>query len=218
MIGQHDRNPPFPDPCVETMYVETIVLHDAYGKEYGNDIALIKLTGRSQYAPIEHLDQPGDGTWHVDGTKLVLAGWGRISTGDPNQVHGPNQVPEVFPNKAQHVTTPVADCGGVSPPGLSGPPPTTMMCTGTTAGSATGGCHGDSGGPLFAFGPDGRTRTLVGVQSWVTSGCYWRTGYARVQNYTEWICQKTEGVVCSPSIFAPSPLRPPSPPPGLPRT
>ncbi|EOD29219.1 hypothetical protein EMIHUDRAFT_203771 [Emiliania huxleyi CCMP1516] len=166
-IGQHYRNPPSPDACVETMHVESIVSHESYeSSTTNNDVALIKLTGVSQYAPIDHLDQPGDGTWHVDGTDLVAAGWGTLLSGGSS------------PNIAQHVTVPtVPDCAATNYGNQYNPD--TM---------------GDSGGPLFGIDGSGE-RTLVGVVSWGIgcAGAGYPGVYARVQAYTAWICAKTDG-------------------------
>ena len=82
--------------------IESIVSHESYNDwTLQNDIAVIKLTEASQfgYAPIDHLDQPGDGTWHEPGTPLVAAGWGTLSAGGSAA------------DTAQHVVVPaVPDC------------------------------------------------------------------------------------------------------------
>ena len=93
----------------------------------------------SQYAPIDHLDQPGDGTWHGDGTDLVVAGWGTLSSGGNT------------PDKAQHVTVPaVPECAETGYGNQYNP--ATMVCAGETGLAAV--CTGcTSTGTTASTGP-----------------------------------------------------------------
>mmetsp|Transcript_45656 Transcript_45656/g.151371 ORF Transcript_45656/g.151371 Transcript_45656/m.151371 type:complete len:387 (+) Transcript_45656:498-1658(+) len=151
------------------------------------------------------LDQPDDDTWHSAGTPLVVAGWGTLSSGGNT------------PDKAQHVTVPaVPECAETGYGNQYNP--ATMVCAGETGLDS---CQGDSGGPLFGIDSSGK-RTLVGIVSW-GYGCAannYPGVYARVQAYTDWICDLTSGDVCSTGMppASPSPPKPPpaSPPPPSP--
>ena len=181
--------------------METIVPHEDYnGGTFDNDIALIKLSAPSEYAAIDMLDQPDDDTWHSAGTPLVVAGWGTLSSGGNT------------PDKAQHVTVPaVPECAETGYGNQYNP--ATMVCAGETGLDS---CQGDSGGPLFGIDSSGK-RTLVGIVSW-GYGCAannYPGVYARVQAYTDWICDLTSGDVCSTGMPPASPS-PPKPPPASP--
>ena len=69
-----------------------------------------------------------------------------------------------------------------------------MICSGRTA-TKRDTCHGDSGGPLFAKGADGKF-TLVGVTSWgercgvSEKGLYGL--YTRVARYSSWVQQNAK--------------------------
>ena len=73
----------------------------------------------------------------------------------------------------------------------------TMICAGDTVNGGEDACQGDSGGPLFGIDADGNY-VLTGIVSWGI-GCAdadFPGVYARVSHASEWICARTDGVVC----------------------
>jgi subtilisin family serine protease len=189
-LGQHSRSEAAngSDECVENNVVESVTIHENY---YGrvspdNDIAVIKLQRPSAYAPIDLLDQPNDATWHEEGKNLIAAGWGTLQFSDDSSA---------APDKARHVTVPaVPNCANIIYSYMLNPD--TMVCAGETGLDS---CQGDSGGPLFGVDAATGKRTLVGIASWGL-GCAANNRprvYTRVQEYTDWVCAKTNGMVCS---------------------
>jgi secreted trypsin-like serine protease len=148
------------DPCDEQFDPEDVIPHEAWNDDAGdgNDIALIKLPRASKYAPIDHLDSLGDGTWHQTSTDYVAAGWGTLSFQGPTSAS--------VTGNPQEVTVPAKiDCQNTVYTTLYDS--SMMVCAGEEGKDA---CQGDSGGPLFGVHAGTGERTLVGVTSF-GSGC-----------------------------------------------
>ncbi|XP_075263085.1 chymotrypsin BI-like [Convolutriloba macropyga] len=64
------------------------------------------------------------------------------------------------------------------------------ICVNSTDGDP---CYGDSGGPMYPFGPDDKPMCLYGVVSYSPEGnCNGWTVYTRVPYFRHWIQQKMD--------------------------
>jgi hypothetical protein len=186
-VGMHVVADVNTDPCVSLHEVAEILNHEDYvSVSTGNDVSLLKLaTPVTGYAPIDLLDGPGmDTPFQEHLAMLTVAGWGTMSSGG------------VSSPEAMEVDVPVVqneDCNV----DYSGQIDDTMICAGDTVNGGEDACQGDSGGPLFGIDADGNY-VLTGIVSWGI-GCAdadFPGVYARVSHASEWICARTDGVVC----------------------
>ena len=187
-VGMHVVADVNTDPCVSLHEVAEIFNHEDYGSpnSESNDVSLLKLaTPVTGYAPIDLLDGPGmDTPFQEHLAMLTVAGWGTMSSGG------------VSSPEAMEVDVPVVqneDCNV----DYSGQIDDTMICAGDTVNGGEDACQGDSGGPLFGIDADGNY-VLTGIVSWGI-GCAdadFPGVYARVSHASEWICARTDGVVC----------------------
>lgn len=135
-----------------------------------NDIALLHLA-RPARAPVARLAYAGLDALEVAGTPAVVTGWGGLRADEDNQE---------FPVALQEGDVPVIDDGtcdaALAAQGDDLPDAhlATLLCAG--AGSASSepeeadACRGDSGGPLWASGPDGLRRQIGIVSGGPTCG------------------------------------------------
>ena len=210
-------------PKAATFPIDRIIVHPGYQAghaEYGNDLALLHITGRWE-GPLSRLDgltgiapDPED----ID-TEVVVAGYGNTEE-QGTQEEGFNRI-------GRHVSAPsLALMEGYVPPvdsdtcrqqiaalidkygldqefaGVS-VDPIRQICAGT---GGTDSCQGDSGGPLVARTWEGGP-VQIGVVSWGL-GCARADSpgiYARVSAYTGWIASVT-GI--EPDFTPPPPRRP----------
>lgn len=189
------------DDCVKTVGVQRVLNHPNYNpRTTNNDISLIFLDAPLPYSPIAASD-PVDGVAESPGEKVMVAGWGRTSSGGPVSDAPQDVEVEII---AQDECNQKYD-GEITD---------TMVCAGREGGGYDS-CQGDSGGPLFAVDDD--EYTLVGVVSWGI-GCAlpnYPGVYARVSVFEEWICR--EAASQQPDMCGPrSPATPPQPSPPAP--
>jgi hypothetical protein len=134
-----------------------------------NDIAVLTLArpvGDARLLTPATPDEARDLT--VAGSTVHVAGWGRVSTSEP-------EYPATF-RIGRLVVFPDSSCGSGTPFTIEGvrfngfpssqADPASMLCAAgvTDAGQIIDSCQGDSGGPLVAG--DGDRARLVGVVSW----------------------------------------------------
>lgn len=161
--------------------VVEIKIHPAYNStDVSNDVALLKLEAPIELEAIPIIGRAEEGLWRPGETATIL-GWG---TTDPNSAVANDQLQEAaVPIRSDQ------ECSSI----MGAPFNETMICAGIFAsvpGGSDGvdGCYGDSGGPLFVYGRDGRGR-LVGLSSWgyaCASHIYYGV-YTRAANYRKWI-------------------------------
>lgn len=145
-----------------------------------NDIALVKLEGRSKQTSIE-LVRETDADLKPD-VEAVVVGWGYVSADElSSQVLREAPVPIVSSRECNHTLA-----GNVQKYGV--------ICTGGEDGGPST-CTGDSGGPLMVPTPNGMTWQQVGITSF-DNHCGETKPYGvytRVSRYLEWIraCKAT---------------------------
>jgi len=182
VAGAHNVNKE--DGTEQKVEYEEYAIHDDY--DHGtkaNDIAIIKLKTPFKFGPgVQPACLPAAGEKLTDGTKGLVAGWGRVKEGDslpPSETLQQLVIPTVNYDKC------VEYYKDVEKPKLSGE--NIMLCAGFPEGGKDS-CQGDSGGPLFFKDTKGNY-VLQGVVSF-GKGCA-REGkvgvYTRVSNYIDWI-------------------------------
>jgi len=162
-------------------YVESFIVHEDYSSsQIRNDVGLIKLrepldTGLHG-SPVK-LATPG--SYYKTGTPTVVAGWGRIGSGEP------------ISTILQKVTLQIysyADCKAAHDQSTSS---LDIYRTNICAGVPEMGkseCNGDSGGPLVVDG------VQVGIVSWSLKPCAvapYPGVYSDVASYVGWITEHT---------------------------
>uniref|UniRef100_A0A1B0C7Z3 Putative trypsin n=1 Tax=Lutzomyia longipalpis TaxID=7200 RepID=A0A1B0C7Z3_LUTLO len=90
---------------------------------------------------------------------------------------------------------PVADCQARGEYG--GAFPSSAICVGPTGERQSSTCIGDSGAPLVHYSQESCQPVQVGVVSFGNTECEGLQGCSKVDIFTEWICQVTNGNVCS---------------------
>jgi trypsin len=148
IIGLHDQNN---KAGSESFRPAAVIKHAKYNSGTMDfDYALIRLNGKSKFAPI-----PLNQAALTAGLELTVAGWGATKEGNYR-----------LPAKLQKVSVPLVD-KDVCNAAYGGEITDRMVCGGLPQGGKDS-CQGDSGGPLFANVAG--VRTLVGVVSW-GEGC-----------------------------------------------
>jgi len=145
-----------------------------------DDLALIRLS-RSSTAPSARLAFEGMEQLEAPGTPAVVTGWGGLS-GDESA--------QTFPTALQEGDVPVLDDGTcddrLADWGDRLADPARQVCAGNGTASSdpeeADACRGDSGGPLWASGPDGARRQVGIVTGGPTCG-YSPTYYVSVEAY-----------------------------------
>jgi secreted trypsin-like serine protease len=128
-----------------------------------HDLAIIKLASPVTATPIP-LALQSDSSLYQPGVNAVAIGWGATDQALP-----------IYPTDLQQAQLPIAsDATCLSELGRYFKP-TSMVCAGTKATSATsddgvGACYGDSGGPLMVSDGNGGWK-LYGVVSWGLGAC-----------------------------------------------
>ena len=167
--------------------VEDIIIHDDYNTNtMNNDIALIKLedpisfNNSTQLVSLICDDQvnlgvqdPGEMSW--------VSGWG-----DTEGTTTSSQL--------QVVGVPITTDSNYG----WGQIDTDMIMAGYQDGGYDS-CQGDSGGPMVVLATDEETYLQSGIVSW-GSGCADATYpgvYTRVSYFIDWICNNTDGIVCT---------------------
>lgn len=194
--------------------VAEVIVHEGYSENtMDNDIGLIRLADTAAEPAVGMEAAPESG-------KATVTGWGRMEDGtfpmalmqaeldlEPN-VACNSGIKEVY---ARDLDVMLRDMSGrmrYSDKGITGataaitgdmsdPLSPNMVCAGTPDG-ARDACNGDSGGPLFMRGPDGKPMQ-VGVVSWgegpfdAQARCGYQNAYGvytRLGNYRDWIKAK----------------------------
>lgn len=194
--------------------VAQVIVHEGYSENtMDNDIGLIKLADTASEPAVGMEASP-------DAGKATVTGWGRMEDGtfpmalmqaeldlEPNTACN-SGIKEVY---ARDLDVMLRDMSGrmrYSDKGISGaraaitgdmsdPLSPNMVCAGTADG-VRDACNGDSGGPLFMTGSDGKPQQ-VGVVSWgegpfdAQARCGYQNAYGvytRLGNYRDWIKAK----------------------------
>ncbi len=165
-----------PNPEMERYNVTQIIKHTGYDDfTNDNDIALLRISGKSNLNPIT-LPAQNDESLLVVGKKCTVAGWGATNNSGTQ-----------YPTIQQKVELEVISnttCNQSS--WYNGEVLQSMICAGYAAGQKDA-CYGDSGGPLFVM--EGGDTTQIGVVSW-GYGCAEAKQpgvYTKVSNYITWI-------------------------------
>lgn len=177
---RHDITVPAPLEGSARINAKAVHVHPNYNRNtLENDIALVELN--SPVVPALNTSTStavlDDDNYDADGTAVIAAGWGTLSSGGS------------IANKAREVSVSVIDHATCNGGGMynGGIDQATMVCA---AASGKDSCQGDSGGPLFAAHRTlPNTRVLVGVVSW-GYGCAvgrYPGVYARVSNFKTWM-------------------------------
>jgi hypothetical protein len=170
--GLHQRSAP--DVNVQTRSVTHVVQHPAYNAStIENDLALVRVstpfafTARVQAIAIRANDA-------AVGTLAQVSGWGQTAPGSPSaDILMEAQLP------VESTTT--CNSAGTLPLTVQ----SSMVCAGFVGGES-GGCHGDSGGPLIV--PNGAGWEQIGIVSWGVGGsCSSFTVFARLSQFASWI-------------------------------
>ncbi|KAM4693494.1 vitamin K-dependent protein C [Discoglossus pictus] len=180
-LGEYDRRK-LEDTEIQ-FSITKIIIHPEYNsKTTDNDIALLRLSQPVVYGKyILPICLPNLGlaerNLNVDGTEVVVTGWGAESEGSRNRslVLSYIQIPLVHYNQ----------CAEVMENHLSD----NMLCAGRL-GESQDACHGDSGGPMVTKYKG--SWFLVGVVSW-GEGCGRLNNYGiytKVSRYLDWISQQ----------------------------
>jgi trypsin len=164
VIGLHKQG----DANVEKFTVLQIIKHPEWNSQtMKGDLALVKLSGDSKYAPIAL------NPMELKYGNFVTAGWGTTSEG--------GGVSSVLMKVEVPFVTQQA-CSAAYPNGIDN----TMLCAGYPQGGKDS-CQGDSGGPLILS--TSRGKSLAGVVSW-GEGCARPNKYgvyAKVNYALNWI-------------------------------
>ena len=160
--------------------VSRIISHPYYnGRARGlpNDISLIYLSGNAQMNNyVKAIALASSNEDFVGNSQCWITGWGNIRGGGPS--------PSVLQEAQVDVYT-RQQCASRHGSSIQD----FHICVGKYGQS--GGCHGDSGGPLAC--KVGNTWKLAGATSWGVPTCsvYYPTVYTRVSYYRGWIQQNT---------------------------
>jgi secreted trypsin-like serine protease len=175
VMGEHDRS--VVDGAEQTRTVAAVIVNPAYpaGTSPGHhDVALFKLSSPVNLTSRVRTIRPavaGDGS----GQNSLVSGWGNTSPGSGAS------------NLLMQATLPIATNAACdAAPNLVRDLFADEICAGFLNGQS-GGCHGDSGGPLSVERAPG-VRELVGVVSWgqgTICGTY--TVFGRVSSQVNWI-------------------------------
>jgi len=198
--------------------VAEVVVHEGYSEmTLDNDIGLLRLAEPSDAPtiPVEFERAPEQG-------KATVVGWGRMEDGTfPNALMEAEI--ELAPNAAcndgikqiyardlgvflrdlavrmRYSEKGIEAASQAIAADMSDPLTDNMVCAGTQTG-ARDACNGDSGGPLFTVGEDGKAKAQLGVVSWgegpfdAEAACGHENAYGvytRLSNYADWIKGKT---------------------------
>ncbi|GAA3310455.1 hypothetical protein GCM10020295_77600 [Streptomyces cinereospinus] len=176
----------------EVRGVTSIVRHPQYTRTWDDtphyDVALLKLSTPSAVTPIRMAFTNNRNTW-LPGSNVTTLGWGATTwVGDP-LFGSPGGYPDVLQTRGLQVADDAAALGTY---------PTyradTMLTAGVAGAGISGICHGDSGGPLIAYGQG--TPRLIGVTSFIKGNQCGRavtgSGFARVGEgpLSRWIVEQ----------------------------
>jgi len=160
--------------------IKKVITHkkfDQYTYEY--DIALLQMSGRTDYQPnIIPICLPSSGNTLVGKTGWVT-GWGRLSEfGQISPVLREVSLPIISNSKCMEMYRSSGQTEWI---------PNIFLCAGTRTGGKDS-CEGDSGGPLVVQGKNGRWQ-LAGLISWgIGCGDRNRPGvYTRISEFRSWI-------------------------------
>jgi secreted trypsin-like serine protease len=196
--------------------VAEVFVHEGYSDTtFDNDIGLLKLVEPATAPIIKLPAAPAD-----DKGKVKVIGWGMMEDGSfPDALMEADielatndacnaGIKDIYASDLKYALQEmsqrmrftdkgIADAISAVQPDMTNPLTQNMICAGTTSGERDA-CNGDSGGPLFAEGPDGLVQ--LGVVSWGegpsdgTAACGHANAYGvytRVANYLDWIKAKT---------------------------
>jgi secreted trypsin-like serine protease len=168
ILGDHRQS--ITESTEQSRGASRLILHPGYvHSTIQNDLALIELSSPvTLNAAVSTIPlQTANWGWQSD---TQVSGWGRTS--------GTSSSSDVL----RYVAAAVVDnsaCNNAS--ALFRDLNATELCAGAPG---TGGCFGDSGGPLFTTAG---VRELAGIVSWGSSSCNSYTVFTRVSSYVPWI-------------------------------
>jgi secreted trypsin-like serine protease len=161
------------------------------------DAALLVLASPIATPPVALATTPDPGLLS-GGTAATMVGWGITSFGQQAQTERLSLASTVVQGDRW--------CKRNAPPFYA----KDELCTIAPPKYATGGCNGDSGGPLLVPGPSAGESVEVGIATHVYGRCSTRrpTVFTRVDSISTWVHTWVEAYK--------QPTRPPAPPPAAP--
>jgi hypothetical protein len=139
-------------------------------------------------APSVRLATPGDAPLYAESASVVVTGWGQTAVDGPASTVLEQGVQALKPNSACAATRRFV--------------PAAQLCA-SAPGFRPAICHGDSGGPLLASGPQGWVE--IGVSSYSVGGACGSDPdyYARVAPFEQWIASQVAGTPAVPALSPP---------------
>jgi len=179
VLGLHDRYDTSKGRP-ESYQVSSYKIHESYNQgagAYPNDVCLLRLSrtvnvAGNPYIAIANL-APSD-SYNYVGDECYITGWGKLS--------GSQGLARVLQQAPARVLS-QSECKRYWGSNIMDG----HICMMGWDSSTIGACNGDSGGPMHC--KRGGVTYVVGVASWVYSGCVttYPSAYARVSYYRNWI-------------------------------
>ena len=194
-------------PELQLSSVTALLVYTAFNRRVdAGDAALLVLATPTTVAPVR-LTSSATGGLFSSGEPAVLAGWGDTRFAQRTLTEQLRTAPTVVQAPSW--------CRASAPPFYA----RMEMCTIDPPTYATGGCSGDSGGPLLASDPSSGEQVQIGILIHGYARCSPRrpTVYTRVDAIASWAGSWIRAYTPVPAPPpAPVPAPPPAPAPGSP--
>jgi trypsin len=190
-------------PAHQLSSVSSVLVYDAYDRRADAGDAALLVLATPTSAPTITLAAVPQAAYFRAGAPALLAGWGVTSFAQGAPTEALRSAPTV-------VQAPKW-CHRYAPPFYA----RTEICAVDPPAYATGGCSGDSGGPLLARDPEGGELVQIGIAVHVYGRCSTRrpTVYTRSDAIAAWAQSWIRAYSPPP---APAPEAPPAPAPVAP--
>ena len=187
-------------PARQVSAVSAVLVYQAFNRRLDTgDAALLVLATPTTAPPVRLAGVPHGGFFPA-GEPALIAGWGVTSYAQ--------SAPTEALRSARTVVQAHSWCMRNAPPFF----PRTELCVADPPAYTTGGCSGDSGGPLLAVDPTGGEPIEIGIAVHVYGRCSTRrpTVYQRADAIAAWARSWIGAYAQAP---APAPTTPPPPGP-----